>query len=65
MQSEYPVIAKDAINILLYFSTTYLCELGFLALINIKKQKMGEASFHQLENACVLVFNSTVYRTFV
>jgi hypothetical protein len=46
MQSEYPVIAKEAINILLHFSTTYLCELGFLALINIKKQKMGETSLH-------------------
>jgi hypothetical protein len=46
MLSEYPVITKKAINILLHFSTTYLCKLGFLALINIKKQRMGEASFH-------------------
>jgi hypothetical protein len=46
MQLEYPVITKKLINILLHFLTTYLCELGFLALINIKKEKMEEAFFH-------------------
>jgi hypothetical protein len=46
MQSEYPVIVKESIKVLLHFSITYLCKLDFLALINIKKQKMGEATFH-------------------
>jgi hypothetical protein len=39
VKTEYPVIAEEAINILLHFSTTYLCELGFSALINLKNKK--------------------------
>jgi len=31
-KTEYHVIANEAINTLLHFSTTYLCELGFSAL---------------------------------
>ncbi|KAF0749124.1 SCAN domain-containing protein 3-like [Aphis craccivora] len=38
-KTEYPVIAAEAINILLHFSTTYLCELSFSALTNIKNKK--------------------------
>ena len=39
IENEYPSIAIKAIKILLLFSTTYLCELGFSYLINIKSVK--------------------------
>ena len=38
-KTEYPVIAEEAINISLHFSTTYLRKLGFTALTNIKNKK--------------------------
>lgn len=38
-KKEYPVIAVEAVNTLLHFSTTYLCELGFSTLTNIKNKK--------------------------
>ena len=35
-EKEHPNIAKRALHILLQFSTSYLCELGFSTLTNIK-----------------------------
>ena len=39
VQQEYPVTSDFAVSILLQFSTSYLCELGFLTLNNIKTKK--------------------------
>ena len=39
IENEYSTIAIKAIIFLLLFSTTYLCELGFSSLTNIKCQK--------------------------
>ena len=39
VQQEYPVISEIAVSILLQFSTSYLCELGFSTLNNIKTKK--------------------------
>jgi len=39
IQREHPNIAQKAIKLLLQFSTTYLCELGFSALATIKNTK--------------------------
>ncbi|CAI6350853.1 unnamed protein product [Macrosiphum euphorbiae] len=39
-KTEYPVIADEAIKMLLHnFSTTYMCELGFSPLTNINNKK--------------------------
>ena len=38
-EMEHPNIAKKALQILLQFSTSYLCELGFSTLTNIKYKK--------------------------
>ena len=37
--TEYSVIPEEVINIVLHFSTTYLCKLGFTTLTNIKNKK--------------------------
>ena len=36
---DCPMIAKKALNILLQISTSYLCEIKFSALINIRLNK--------------------------
>ncbi|UYV69664.1 hypothetical protein LAZ67_7000157 [Cordylochernes scorpioides] len=36
---DYPLIAKRALNILLQFSTSYLCEFGFSALVILKRKR--------------------------
>jgi hypothetical protein len=38
-KQEYPKLSEKAVKILLLFSTTYLCELGFSALATIKSTK--------------------------
>ena len=39
VRGQYPKLSKRAINILLQFSTSYLCELGFSTLTNMKNKK--------------------------
>ncbi|GFT07556.1 SCAN domain-containing protein 3 [Trichonephila clavipes] len=39
IRCDYSMIAKKALNILLQFSTSYLCGFGFSALANIKTKK--------------------------
>ena len=36
--SEYPLLSRKAVKILLPFATTYLCEAGFSALTNLKNK---------------------------
>jgi len=38
VKEEYPSLAKKALTILMQFSTSYLCELGFSTLHNIKSK---------------------------
>jgi len=42
IRCDYSMIAKKALNILLQFSTSYLCEYGFSALTNIKSKKRSK-----------------------
>jgi len=39
VKDEYASLAKKALTILMQFSTSYLCELGFSTLHNIKSKK--------------------------
>ena len=39
MKAKYPQVANKALVILIQFSTSYLCELGFSILANIKTNK--------------------------
>ena len=39
MQKEFPALAEKALLVLLQFSTSYLSELGFSTLDNIKNRK--------------------------
>ena len=39
IKTKYPHVAKKALVMLIQFSTSYLCELGFSALANIKTNK--------------------------
>jgi hypothetical protein len=51
---EYPAIAEEALSTLLPFSTTYLCELSFSALTNIKnKKREGLLSVEQKMWVCL------------
>ena len=34
----YPVLAKKALDVLMPFTTTYLCETGFSCLLHIKSK---------------------------
>ena len=36
--SAYPSLAMNAMNVLVPFTTTYLCETGFSALLNLKSK---------------------------
>ena len=39
IQSEYPNIGEKALIILVQFSTTYLCKIGFSVLMKLKTRK--------------------------
>jgi len=39
VKKQYPSLAKKAVAILMQFSTSYLCELGFSKLHNMKSKK--------------------------
>jgi hypothetical protein len=61
---EYPVISAKAMNILLKFSTSYLCEQAFSCLTNInRKEKNRLLSFEK--ELRVFVKNSAKNSTFV
>jgi len=68
---EYPSIAKNAIKLLLQFSTSYVCELGFSILNNIKyikrerlqsvEKELRVCHSHIRPNIAAVVKNSQVH----
>jgi hypothetical protein len=46
---DCPVISAKAVNILLQFSTSYLCEQAFLCLTNIKSKERNHLLFVEEE----------------
>ena len=57
IKQEYPNISEKAIKILLQFSTTYLCESGFSALVNIKNKKRQK--LNSIENELRVCLSNT------
>lgn len=59
IQREYPLLSKEAIRVLLQFSTSWLCEHGFSALTNIKtkrRQKMLSSTLEDNMRICLSSF---------
>ena len=49
IETEYPLLSKEALKVLLQFSTSWLCEHGFSALTNIKTKRRGRMLGTNLE----------------
>ena len=58
-EKEHPNIAKRALHILLQFSTSYLCELGFSTLTNIKYKKREKLKCVEEEMRVLFIRNSS------
>lgn len=50
-KEEYPELAREALRLLVQFATSYLCELTFSSMVNIKTKKRNRL---QLENDLVI-----------
>ena len=50
---EYPSISNKALRILLQFSTSYLCEIGFSTMTNIKSKKRNKLPALLRRDACM------------
>lgn len=48
---EYPELAKEALKLLVPFATSYLCELTFSSMVDIKTKKRNRL---QLENDLII-----------
>ena len=58
MQSSYSTLSAEAIKVLLPFTTSYLCEVGFSAMTTIKNKYRNKL---QVENSlCLKVTNIIV-----
>jgi hypothetical protein len=64
IRKEYPVISAKAVNILLQFSTSYLCKQAFSCLTNIKSKEINRLLFVK-EELRVFVKNSAKNSTFI
>lgn len=50
-KEEYPELAREALKLLVPFATSYLCELTFSSMVNIKSKKRNRL---QLENDLII-----------
>jgi hypothetical protein len=65
IRKEYPVISAKAVNILLQFSTSCLCEQAFSCLTNIKSKRNKSYAVCRGRTVSVFVKNSAKNSTFV
>ena len=61
--SDAPTLAERALNILISFSTTYLCEKGFSTVIGLKTKKRNRLSVQNDARICTECYGSKNYST--
>ena len=55
VSTEYPLLSDKAVNILLPFATTYLCETAFSALTNLYEDEVQIQSCRWKWHACMFI----------
>ena len=60
MRNNYPQLAYNALQVLLPFSSTYLCESAFTTLVSIKLKNRNKLSNVEADLQCALGLTNTI-----